>query len=254
MSAALGLELSLDTPVAAAGGVVGGSVPGADEVELVRRERTPGARGTFHVAFGLPGTDGRFQLDVPKDAPPSTATDRCTLGYGVIARRRGSRRQRAAVAEELEITCGEPHAHTEDYPRDRLIASFDARGFHVELADAALRGGGRLRGRVHGDRATRPAGLLVSARFLECWRLDRGWNVRYQPIWRDLCVWEADACPAAWLEGATWAPFEFSIPAHLPPAVEGRILAWRYEIEARRPLRFVPDQRAVITPIGFQAA
>jgi hypothetical protein len=31
-------------------------------------------------------------------------------------------------------------------------------------------------------------------------------------------------------------------------------MAWRYEVEARRPVRFAFDQRAVLTPIGFQAA
>ena len=255
MSSAVGLELVLDTPEVAAGEFLSGRAPGgASEVELVRRERTPGARGSFHVALADIAADGAFELAVPADAPPTTATGRCQLSYGVIARRGGRRRERAAVAEELRITGGQAQAHMEDYPRDRLIASFDARTFHVELADAALCGGGWLRGRVHGDDAHRPPGLLVMARLLECWRVDRGWNVRYQPMWRDTCLWESDPAPADWLDGATWAPFEFAVPPDLPPGVEGRLLAWRYEVEARRPSRFVPGQRAVVTPIGFQAA
>ena len=35
------------------------------------------------------------------------------------------------------------------------------------------------------------------------------------------------------------------------PAVEARSIAWRYEIEVRRSVRFGPDDRAVITPLGY---
>ena len=255
MSSTVGLELVLDSPEVAAGDLLSGRAPGgANEVELVRRERTPGACGSFHVCLAELAADGAFEIAVPADVPPTWTTDRCELRYGVIARRGGRRSERAAVAEELRITGGQAHAQMDDYPRDRMIASFDARTFHVELSDAALRGGGWLRGRVHGDDTHTPPGMVVLARLLECWRVDRGWNVRYQPMWRDTSLWESDPFHADWLDGATWAPFEFAVPPGLPPGVEGRLLAWRYEVEARRPSRFVPAQRAVVTPIGFQAA
>jgi len=122
MSAAAGLEFMLDTPSAAAGEFLSGrAVGGADEVQLVRRERTPGTRGSFHLAAVPPDPDGRFRIEVPADAPPSLATDRCQLAYGLIARRRGGRRQRAAVAEEVTVTAGTVPAQVDDYPRDRLI-------------------------------------------------------------------------------------------------------------------------------------
>jgi hypothetical protein len=255
MSSAVDLELVLDTPEVAAGDLLSGRAPGgASEVELVRRERTPGACGSFHVCLAELAADGAFEVAVPADTPPTWTTDRCELTYGVIARRGGRRSERAAVAEEVRITGGRVQAQMDDYPRDRLIASFDARSFHVELSDAVLCGGGWLRGRVHGDDAQTPPGMLAMARLLECWRVDRGWNVRYQPMWREKCLWEAEPAPAEWLEGSTWAPFEFAVPPGMPPGVEGRLLAWRYEVEARRPSRFVPAQRAVVTPIGFQAA
>jgi len=245
----------LDAPSAASGGILSGrALGGADEVQLVRRERTPGTRGSFHLAAVGTDPDGAFQIGVPRDAPPSLATDRCELTYGLIARRRGRRRERAAVAEEVVVTAGPVPVHMNDYPRDRLIASFNARGFHVELAHVELAGGGRLTGRVHADRGRPEEGVLVCARLLECWRIDRGWNVRHQPMWRDAPLWESGEMLTDWPQQGTWAGFEFQLPGGLPPAVEGRLLAWRYEVEARRPVRFAPDQRAVVTPIGFQAA
>jgi hypothetical protein len=30
-------------------------------------------------------------------------------------------------------------------------------------------------------------------------------------------------------------------------------VAWRYEIEARRPLRLRPDERAIAVPLGYRA-
>ncbi len=255
MSVAVGLELLLDTSSAAAGDILSGrTLGGVDEVQLVRRERTPGTRGSFHLRAVKPDQEGVFQLEVPADAPPSMATERCRIEYGLIARRLGGRRRRAAVAEEVEVTVGSVPVQVNDYPRDRLIASFDARGFHVELAQVELAGGGRLSGRVHTDQGRPARDVLVGARLLECWRIDRGWNVRHQPLWRDAPLWESPEVSTEWTDNGTWAGFDFRLPEGLPPAVEGRLMAWRYEVEARRPVRFAPDQRAVVTPIGFQAA
>jgi len=55
------------------------------------------------------------------------------------------------------------------------------------------------------------------------------------------------------LADAHWAGFAFTLPADLPTAVEARSVAWRYEIEARRPLRLRPDERALAVPIGYRA-
>jgi hypothetical protein len=254
MSAGVGLELMLDAPSAAAGEILSGRAPGgAAEVQLVRRERTPGAHGSFHCSVALPDAGGRFEIEVPGDAPPTTATDRCQLGYSLIARRPGSRRSRAAVAHDVIVTAGPVPVHVDAHPRDRMIASFDARRFHIELAEVDLRGGGRMSGRVHTRRPDPPAGVVVYARLLEWWRIDRGWNVNHQPMWRDAVLWESEPRSAVWRDRETWVGFEFDLPPGLPPAVEGRVLAWRYEVEARRSIRFALDQRAVLTPTGFQA-
>ena len=246
--------LELFATSAAPGGRLMGRVAGADEVELVRRERTPGARGSFHDGACEPAADGRFELTVPEDAPPTVDSDRCRLAYAVIARRGGSRRDRSAAAEEVAVAGGHVQAHLTSGPHDRLIASFDARRFHVELAEADLRGGGGIAGRVHGHRGSPPDAIVVCARLLECWRIQRAWNIHMQPLWRDEIVWESPPLAMRWPPHRRWLPFGFPLPAGLPPAVEGRLLAWRYEVEARRPVRFAFDQRAVLTPIGFQAA
>ena len=89
---------------------------------------------------------------------------------------------------------------------------------------------------------------------MECWRIQRSWNAAIQPLWRDDVVWESAPVELRWPRQRHWVPFGFRLPAVLPPAVEGRLLAWRYEVEPRRPVRLAFDQRAVLTPIGFQAA
>ena len=52
------------------------------------------------------------------------------------------------------------------------------------------------------------------------------------------------------LDDAHWRGFSFELPDGLPPAVEARSIAWRYEVEARRSVRFGPDDRALITPLA----
>src|SRR5689334_7536176 len=245
--------LTLDAPSAAPGGRVTGRADGADAVELVRREHTPAGRGRFHVDACAPAADGRFALELPADVAPSADGERCALAYAVVAVR-GSGRDRATAEGQLRVQGGPVQAHLSDGPHDRLIASFDARRFHVELAEADLRGGGGVAGRVHANRASPPDAIVVCARLLECWRICRQWNACVQPLWHDEIVWESEPLALRWPEQRRWLPFGFPLPPGLPPAFEGRVLAWRYEVEARRPVRFAPDQRAVLTPMGFLAA
>jgi hypothetical protein len=245
--------VTLDAPAAPPGGRVAGWALGADVVELVRREQTPAGRGSFRVAESTPAADGRFALELPADAAPSVAGERCALDYAVVAVR-GSRRDRATAEGELRVEGGPVQAHLADGPHDRLIASFDARRFHVELAEADLRGGGGVAGRVHANRASPPDAIVVCARLLECWRISRQWNACTHPLWHDEIVWESEPLALGWPAQRRWLGFGFRLPPELPPAFEGRVLAWRYEVEARRPVRFAPDQRAVLTPMGFLAA
>ena len=141
----------------------------------------------------------------------------------------------------------------------RLVGDFDARRFHVELSSAELAGGGSICGRVHRHRALADGPIIVRARCIEAWReappripLLPARNSMRMPRWHDRTLWSQELV----LEGladAHWARFAFELPAGLPPAVEARTVAWRYEIEARRPLRLRPDERAVAIPLRYRA-
>ena len=141
----------------------------------------------------------------------------------------------------------------------RLVGDFEARRFHVELVRAELVGGGTISGRVHRDRELAAGPIVVRARCLEAWReapprvpLVTAKNSMRMPRWHDRTLWSSELV----LEGlaeAHWAPFEFALPLDLPPAVEARSVAWRYEIEARRPLRLRFDERAISVPLRYRA-
>jgi hypothetical protein len=94
--------------------------------------------------------------------------------------------------------------------------------------------------------------VQIAARCQEAWRTNiRIRNYRYPPLWRTERLWEDET--AIELESdRRWYPFQFEIPPGLPPAVEGYIVSWRYEIEASRAVRAWPDERAVITPLRFE--
>ena len=72
------------------------------------------------------------------------------------------------------------------------------------------------------------------------------------PRWHERTLWSQELVLDGLAE-AHWAAFEFALPPDLPPAVEARSVAWRYEIQARRPLRLRPDERAIAVPLGFRA-
>ena len=141
----------------------------------------------------------------------------------------------------------------------RLVGDFEARRFHVELIRAELAGGGTIAGRVHRDRELAAGQIVVRARCIEAWReappriplvpANRSMRV---PRWHERTLW-SDELVLDGLAEAHWAPFEFRLPPALPPAVEARSVAWRYEVEARRPQRLWPDERAIAVPLGFRA-
>jgi hypothetical protein len=140
---------------------------------------------------------------------------------------------------------------------ERFVASFSGRRMHLELAHADLRGGGSIEGRVHVDRAPAPGRLVASVRCVESWRVtprpgrwilqSRGSQI---PLWRH-SVWFEEQAELEPLDHAHWRAFAFALPDWLPPAIEARTIAWRYEVEVRRSVRFGPDDRAVVTPLGY---
>jgi hypothetical protein len=141
----------------------------------------------------------------------------------------------------------------------RLVGDFEARRFHVELSTAVLAGGGTIAGRVHRDRELAAGPIVVRARCMEAWReapprvpiLPANRSMR-APRWHERTLWSEEQVLDG-LSEAHWAAFSFALPPELPPAVEARAVAWRYEIEARRPLRLRPDERAIAVPIGYRA-
>ncbi|MDX6618877.1 MAG: hypothetical protein QOK36_1263 [Gaiellales bacterium] len=141
----------------------------------------------------------------------------------------------------------------------RLVCDYEARRFHVEFTTAELRGGGAIAGRVHRDREFAAGPIIVRARCMEAWReapprvpiLPATRSMRL-PRWHERTLWSQEIVLDGLAE-AHWAPFGFELPAGLPPAVEARAVAWRYEVEARRPLRLRPDERAIAVPLGFRA-
>ena len=139
---------------------------------------------------------------------------------------------------------------------DRMIARYDARRFHIELTEVDIQGGGQAAGRVHLHPGRTASALEVSCRCLESWRTNgrgRVRNLRQAPIWRTTSMW-SDVMTFDWPDDQNWAPFRFDLPDWLPPAVEARSIAWRYEIEVRLKVRHGLDDVAVATPIGFEIA
>ena len=250
-------ELELATPSVAAGSPIGGQVAGSREpmeIALLRVERCPAGTVQKRVASELvvPGeTEGGFELVPPPDTPPSFVGQHCALGFVVRARTQRRGRRQEQVAAPVAICGGEQRVHDGPHLHDRLIASFPARGFHLEVADALLEGGGRIEGRIHAhDDLARS--VEVTARCEEAWRTNLKFrNRRHPPLWREATLWEETSrveCEA----GRHWHPFAFAIPGELPPAVEGYIVSWRYEVEARCRARVGFTDRAVITPLRFE--
>jgi hypothetical protein len=252
------LQFVLASHECSAGGSFGGAVLGADEpvtVTVMRLERSPSATLSFGVSdCELEPVDGRveFELPLPDWLPPGWSGERTGLGYAARALS-GTRRNRRYGAVPLVISGGEQAIHQSAHA-DRVIASHPGRRFHLELSDVRLQGGGHIQCRVHAEAGLEEGSVVVVARFEEAWRTNlRVRNRRHPPLWRSRLLWQEEATVELGID-RRWYPCGFDIPVGLPPAVEGRTLAWRYEIDARRaPRRGVAD-RAALTPLRFDLA
>jgi hypothetical protein len=215
-------------------------------IALVRLERWPfGERVVVLDERRLDDPYGVAELRLPTAAPP-TATGRvCALSYAVqaLAGRRGER-------AGLEVTA-EGHAHVASGSSggDPLIAGWDARHFHLVLDDAVLCGGGWIAGRLDRDGSWGSRAIVVRLRCDECWR-PSGPPARGMPYWDQHTLWAAE--DAIELDpGNSRAPFRFELPPRLPPAVEARTIAWRYELRAHRQRPLWRDETAALTPLLY---
>lgn len=139
----------------------------------------------------------------------------------------------------------------------RFICDQAARGFHIELIDALLEGGGHISGRIHRDAELPAAGLTVEVRCLEAWRDAPPASIvvastrARPPRWHQTELWSTKLALEG-LHAAHWLPFAAEIPDGLPPAIEARSIAWRYEIHARRSRRLLPAEHAIATPLRYR--
>jgi len=243
--------VELDRPAWTAGDTVSGTFRGAcgeARVALERWEARPGITRRFVVADAAPGPpDGRFALALPASALPSTAGDACTLLYAAVGTHEGE----TTYAGLVVSASGRPHVDAGSRTSDRLLRTWDARHFHIELETADLRGGGNLAGRAH-RHGPWPAGhWRATARCIECWRHPVLHPYPAPPQWDAHPLWEAHQ-PLRVDPDAHWAPFAFPLPEHLPPAVEGRTIAWRYELLVSRTAHGWLNETAAVTPLLFE--
>ena len=142
----------------------------------------------------------------------------------------------------------------------RLVGDFEARRFHVELSHAVLGGGGLIEGRVHRDREFAEGPIVVRARCMEAWReapprvpiVPANRSMR-MPRWHERTLWSEEQVLDGLVRRALGGLQLQRCRPICRPAVEARSVAWRYEIEARRPLRLRPDERALAVPLRFRA-
>jgi len=247
------IELVLADTRATAGAPIRGQLLGlrqTADAALLRIETCPSGRLATSIASRRiePGED--VELAVPPDTPPTVLGRECALSFAVRVRSPASGRRPAHVSVPVKMHGGERPVHEAVHLFDRMIASFPARGFHVELSEAVLEGGGRIAGRVHlHDRA--PRSIEVVVRCEETWRTNFQYrNRRQPPLWRSEPLWR-DSVAMERDPDRSWQPFAFAIPAGLPAAVEGHTVCWRYEVEARRRGRAGRSERAVVTPLRF---
>jgi len=236
------------------GGMLRGMAVGADRVALVRMETCPAGSCLTRVVEAEVDRRGAYELEVPPGSAPTARGADCALTYELRQLDARGRTEDDPI-EEVLLTAELEHGSAEERGQfgDRLISRFGARRFHIELAEADVQGGGRVSGRVHANSDRLPDGLVVGCRCQEAWRLDgrgRFRNINAPPLWHHVTLWEQRA-DLEWREGAHWAAFAFDLPAALPPAIEGRSIAFRYEIEASTRGRLGLRERAAETPIGF---
>jgi len=238
-----------------AGETIGGRLVGfrgVVDVALVRRERSPAREHRVECASILvrDTRDARWELDVPADLPPTAEGRRCAMDY-VLTAKEALGGDSAATADITVRAVGRPHLDGREFSIDRVLGNATARHFHIELADAELRGGGRIAGRVHRHQRWAPGEWTVEVTCIETWRAAMP-SLAGAPHWEHDALWTARVS----LEtdpDLTWCPFRFELPPDLPPAVEAHGLAWRYELDATRHARLGLDERAVVTPLLFEA-
>jgi hypothetical protein len=258
------LELALSEARAAAGAVIHGRarpVHGSARVtvELVRIEASPSGSASYLLERGVVAEDGAFTLAIPDGAPPDVQGRDCSLQYALrVAAGDDELLQAFSVDALTEASLPEQLDPAERAAlSERFVASFPGRRMHLELSHADLRGGGRIAGRAHVHRAPARGRLVASIRCLESWRVTPRpgrWILQGRPngisMWRHETWFEASE-ELEPLDADNWRGFSFALPDWLPPAVEARSIAWRYEVEVRRSVRLGPDERAVLTPLGF---
>ncbi len=223
-----------------------GGIQAPVTVALVRLERRPCGEGVVLVhERELRDRDGVLELALPPDALPTATGAGCALSYAVQVRAHG-----VIARAGLEVTAeARPRVARGSSAGDPLNADWEAGHFHLELGDTSLRGGGWIAGRVHRHGAWCPAAIVVRVRCDECWR-PRGPAARGMPYWEARTLWAAER--SIRLDPDTrWAPFRFELPPGLPPGVDARTIAWRYELRARRTRTHRPDETAALTPLLF---
>jgi hypothetical protein len=250
------LEVRPAAARATAGAAVTGEVVGFGgiaDVALVRLERVPGRVVAVRCAEATLRGAGRrrFALDVPEEAVPTARGQDCTIDYELEAREPLGDGSRATASITVEAS-RRPHLESGVGPADRLMANAPARHHHLELADADLRGGGRIVGRIHRHGPWASGALAVEVTCVEAWRAHLA-TLAGVPHWERRLLWSAEATVQTDPD-RMWVPFGFDVPAGLPPAVEARALSWRYEITARRHSRFGVGECAVLTPLLFESA
>jgi hypothetical protein len=228
-----------DTVVA----LVDGVTPPA-RVALVRIEARPCGEAIVVVDQQvLREGYGVLELELPRAALPSASGASCSLSYAVELRSGGIARTGLEVIADRRT-----HVAVGSSGGDPLVAAWPARHFHLELEDAVLRGGAWIAGRVHRHGSWGSGKTIeVCARCDECWR-PGGPVARGMPFWHDQTLWSARELIELG-PGVAWEAFTFSLPPGLPPAVEARTIAWRYELRARRRRRPGPDETAALTPL-----
>jgi hypothetical protein len=223
-------------------------------VVLLRLEISPAGTVPRRLAEGQANGAGEFALELPEDSVPTAQGRKCAIEY--VVRTAPDKRRDAVDLASVEVVGRlEAGKLEESMPfGDRMIARFEARRFHIELTEVDVQGGGTLAGRVHVFPGKKAEGVVVTCCCVESWRVNGRsvvHNRRQPPLWKTETIWSESVTPD-WREGETWSGFRVPLPAELPVAMEGRSIAWRYEVEASLRTRLGMHDRAMTTPMGFE--
>jgi hypothetical protein len=253
------LTLGLDAGVVPDGGAIRGELSGpacTATVTLQRVEQSPSGRFAFAISscrVDLGDEPGRFEIEVPGSLPPAVVGRRCRLDYVISAHARPSRWTHRRALAPVALTTRDRPVHEDPGRLDRVIPSNTARRFHLELVEALLERGGHVSGRVHWESDAPPGGFSVTVACEEAWCTNFRFRSRRSPLlWETEQLWE-ETCTATADPDRRWSPFRVEIPATAPQAVEGRVIAWRYTVEAVSAVHRAFAGRAVLTPLRFEA-